>query len=86
MLSTHLLHAAAEKVAYMSDIERRRARQEYYMRNRGAILNAAAAYRVRNAGALRKKSKKYRKEVASGVRKQRERFTEGNSYIFGGFR
>lgn len=86
MLSPELIRAAVEKVAMLSLDDQRRARREYYMRNRGALLAASAAYRSRNAGALRRKAKKYRKEVATGVRKQRERFSQGNSYVFGGFR
>ena len=86
LLPTLLLRAAAEKVAMMSEADQRKARQQYYMQHRGALLAASAAYRARNAGVLKRKARKYRKEVASGVRKQRERFTTGNSYIFGGFR
>ena len=74
------------KVAAMSDVERKKSRQDYYMQHRGAILAASAAYRSRNAGKIRKKAKKYRREVASGIRKQRERYSSGNSYVFGGFR
>jgi len=81
-----LIAAAVEKVAAMTDVERAHARQQYYMQHRGALLAASAAYRARNAGALNRKAKKYRREVASGVRKQRERFSQGNSYVFGGFR
>jgi len=83
------LRQATEEVkvaAKLSEAEKQRRRQAYYVANRQRILQKNKAYRKANAQKIRRRQLVYRQQVHIGARRQRKRLHQGQSYSHQGYK
>lgn len=55
---------------------------DYYIRNKSRLAQAAKTYRQTHKHELSKKAKKYRMKVQMGMHRPQQRLRQGNSYTF----